>query len=56
MLDAQLEQVDAGSTVHLAFEQFQAMDLSFDPSITPGQLQCREDRMLIPPKASSKRG
>ncbi len=39
---AQAEQVEAGAAIHLPFDQFQAVDVSFDRSIAPGQAQGRE--------------
>lgn len=44
---AQAEQVEAGAAIHLPFDQFQAVDVSFDSSIAPGQAQGREHGVAV---------
>ena len=35
--DAQAQQVEAGTTIHLALEHLEPVDVTFDWSITPGR-------------------
>jgi hypothetical protein len=38
MKDAQPEQIEAGATVHLAFDQLKSVNLPFDQAVAPGQM------------------
>lgn len=47
MEDAQPEQIEAGSAIHLPLDQLEPMDLSFDRTIAPRQMQSGFDGIPI---------
>jgi hypothetical protein len=50
----QSQQIELSPTVHLAFDEFQPVDVTFDLSIAPGLNHRRSDRQEILPNASGK--
>ena len=45
--DAQAQQVEASTTIHLALEHLEPVDVTFDWSITPGQAKCGYHGSLV---------
>lgn len=45
--DAQAQQVEPGTTIHLALEHFEPVDVTFDRTITPGQAKGSHDSGLV---------
>ena len=54
--DAQSEQIEVGTAIHLAFNQLQSMNLPFDLTVTPGRLQRRHHRGLIADEMGGETG
>jgi hypothetical protein len=54
--DAEPEQIEAGTAVHLAFDQLQSMNLSFDLTVAPERLQCRQHLGLIADEMGGEAG
>lgn len=54
--DTQPEQVEAGTAVHLAFNQLQSMDLSFYLTVAPRHLQRRQHSGLIADEVGGEAG
>ena len=47
MEDAEPEQVEARSTIHLPFDQLETVILSLSLSVAPGQSDCCKHRIMI---------
>lgn len=45
--DAQAQQVEAGTTIHLALEHLEPVDVTFDGSVAPRQAKCGHDGSLV---------
>jgi len=45
--DAESEQIEVGASVHLPFDQFQAVDVAFDWTVVLWQTQSRQHCILI---------
>lgn len=55
-MDAQPKQIEAGTAVHLAFDELQSIDLSFDLTVAPMHLQCRQHCGLITDEVGGEAG
>jgi hypothetical protein len=54
--DAESQQIEACSAVHLPLDELQSVDLPFHHAVTPGQLKGRGDCVPISPKVPGKAG
>ena len=49
--NAPSKQIELGASVHLAFEQFESVDLPFDLTLAPWELESGSNGRIVPPEA-----